>query len=174
MSPASWFKYRPIAYDIQQVAVKTRHDILTPDTQRHTHARAWPSHIVAFVPLPSSPVAIHLLQLHRVRSPGIGHPVRGRSLFLPQSLLFLLHLRLLSRWSPSTGMSTDVSDNLLPPVPNIRKLRSVGKNERVFIYDIAATRFGCKQQSSGSSESGSESESHGPYYRRKLMSYSSG
>jgi len=37
MSPASWFKYRQIAYDTQHVAVRTRHDILTPDTNTRTH-----------------------------------------------------------------------------------------------------------------------------------------
>lgn len=142
--------------------------------QTHTHAHAWPTHVVAFVPLPSAPLAIHFLQLQHVRSPGIGQPVCRRSLILQQSLLFLLHLRLLTYGSYSIGISTDVSGNLLPPVSNTHKPRSIGTNEHVFFSDIAATRFGCKQSSSGSRDSGSESESHGPYYRRKLMPYSSG
>ena len=127
--------------------MRTRHDISTPD--KHTHADTWPTHVVAFVPLPSSPLAIHLLQMQHVRSPDIGQAVCRRLLILQQSLLFLLRLRLLTYGSSSTGMSTDVSGNLLPPVSNIHKPRSFGTNEQVFISDIAATLFGCKPSSQG-------------------------
>lgn len=121
--------------------------------QTHIHAHAWPTHVVAFVPLPSSPLAIHLLQLQHVRSLGICQPVCRPSLILQRCLLFLLHLRLLTYGLSSTGMSTDVSGNLLPPVSNTHKPRSVGTNKHVFISDIAATCFGYKQPSSGFSDS---------------------
>ena len=104
-------------------------------THTHTHAHTWAAHVVAFVPLPSSPRAIHLLQLQHVRSPDIGQPVCRRSLILQHSLLFLLRLRLLT-YGSSTGMSTDVSGNLLPPVSNIYKNHAQTVQMNTFLFRI--------------------------------------